>query len=62
VTKPSNTPSQILAKTFAEKLVSSGLARKENQQKLAEKIAEGKMAVADWRLEIELATGVGGGK
>lgn len=62
MTKSGNTPSQLLAQKFAEKLAASGLVRKENQDKLAEKIAEGKMAMADWRLEIELAAGVGGAK
>ena len=62
MTAPKNTPSQLLAQKLVDSLIANGIARKENQYKLVERIASGDMNGADWRLEIELATGVGGTK
>lgn len=55
-------PSQMMAVKLAEKLIAGGLVRKESREKLIEKIATGEMKGADWRLEIELSTGVGSAK
>ena len=59
---PKATPSQLMAGKLVEKLIADGLVRKENREKLVEKIASDNMKGADWRLEIELSTGVGGEK
>lgn len=53
------TPSDAMARRLVEKLVAAGLLRKQNEEALIKQIAAGDMKGEDWRLAIELATGVG---
>lgn len=52
---PMDTPSQTLAAKITERLVREGLVAADAAKKFQPKLAEGKLAEEDWRLEIELA-------
>jgi hypothetical protein len=48
-------PSQILAKRIARRLVDKGLINNELASKIEHKIAQGKMQAPDWKLTFEMS-------
>ena len=50
-----DTPSQLLAKKIAERLVHEGLLSADAVKVLQPKLADGKLKGEDWRLPVELA-------
>lgn len=50
-------PSTKLAAATVDRLIESGLLREKYRDALIAKIAAGTMSGADWKLEIDLATG-----
>jgi hypothetical protein len=50
-----DTPTQQLAAKILERLIAEGLLTKNDQKKLVNKLADGKLTSEDWRLAVELA-------
>lgn len=50
------TPSEELAEISAARLVEAGLLRSERMADVAVKIAAGRMTIADWKIQLEVAS------
>jgi hypothetical protein len=55
-------PSSVLAESIITRLKKEGLLTAEDGEKMKQKLAEGKLNAADWKLAVEKATLNGGKK